>query len=340
MKKTIIIAEAGVNHNGSMENARKLIDIAADAGADYVKFQTFKTEEIVDPSAPTAKYQEKQVGKSVSQFEMIKKLELSYDEFKELEGYCESKNIKFLTTFADIKSLLEYDKKSLDFIKISSGEVTNLLFLKKIAEVGKPIVISTGMAKLSEIETALEVLISNGADRNSITILHCNTEYPTPFQDVNLKAMQTIKNAFKTDVGYSDHTLGIEVSLAAVALGATIIEKHFTIDKNLPGPDHSSSIEADELKKLVSSIRNIESAMAGTGRKEPSNSEAKNKNIVRKSIFVSKEIKKGEVFSEENITLKRPGDGIPANEIFNILGKKSIKNLNSGKKLEYNDIIW
>ncbi len=340
MSKTIIIAEAGVNHNGDILIAKKLIDAAADAGADYVKFQTFVTEQLVDKSAPKAEYQSNQLGESISQFEMIKKLELSFDQFDELKVYCDLKKIKFLTTVADFVSLKEIDRHNLDFIKISSGEVTNHLFLSKVAKKLKPIVMSTGMCTLGEIEEAISILMDNGITKENITILHCNTEYPTPFEDVNLYAMKSIANAFKIKTGYSDHTIGIEVPIAAVALGATVIEKHFTLDRNMIGPDHISSLEPNELKEMICAIRNVESAISGDGIKKPSASEKKNIDIVRKSLFASRDIKMGKMFEESDFILKRPGDGVPVKDIYRIIGRFAAKDIKNGHKLNYNDILW
>jgi N-acetylneuraminate synthase len=340
MKNVIIIAEAGVNHNGDINLAYKLVDAAAAAGADYIKFQTFITELIVDKKAEKADYQKLRTSGGDSQFEMIKKLELSFDDFHNIKLYCKKKNIKFLTTVADLFSLSKIDEFDLDFIKIASGELTNSLFLEKVALKNKPVILSTGMANLGEIESALKILNSGGISLTEITVLHCNTEYPTPYEDVNLSAMNTIGEAFKVKVGYSDHTLGIEIPVAAVALGAKIIEKHFTLDKNLPGPDHSASLEPDELKLMVDSIRNVEKALSGSGRKEPSNSESRNKVVVRKSLFASKHIKKGDFYSEDNIILKRPGNGIAASEALQILGKAASRDIGGGEKLTYQDIVW
>lgn len=340
MQKVIIIAEAGVNHNGNIDLAYKLIDAAAEAGADYIKFQTFITELIVDKSAHKAEYQKSKTDGNDSQYEMIKKLELSFDDFHKLNSYCKKRGIRFLTTVADLVSLSKIDEYNLDYIKVASGELTNSLFLSKVSLKNKPIILSTGMANLGEIEDALNILNNGGIPLSEITVLHCNTEYPTPYEDVNLKAMNTISEAFKVNVGYSDHTLGVEIPIAAVAMGAKIIEKHFTLDKNLPGPDHSASLEPDELKAMVTAIRNIEKALSGSGRKEPSISESKNIIIVRKSLFASKTIKKGEIISEENIILKRPGNGIAASEALRIIGKTASRDIEIGNKLTYQDIIW
>lgn len=340
MNKVIIIAEAGVNHNGDIKMALDLIAAAADAGADYIKFQTFITEQIVDPSAQKADYQKSSTGNNESQFEMLKKLELSFSDFHDLKKHCEKHNVKFLTTAAELESLKRLDEFDLDFIKISSGELTNILFLRMAALKKKPIILSTGMARLGEIEIALKTLTDAGVTLSDITVLHCNTEYPTPFEDVNLKAMNSIGDAFKVNVGYSDHTLGIEVPIAAVALGATVIEKHYTLDKNLPGPDHAASLDPSELKNMISAIRNIEKALSGSGKKEPSKSESKNLMIVRKSLFASAKIGKGDAFTQENIALKRPGDGISAIEIDVVLGKKAAADIEPGKKITYQDIVW
>jgi N,N'-diacetyllegionaminate synthase len=338
--KVIIIAEAGVNHNGDINLAYKLIDSAAAAGADYVKFQTFITELIVDPKAEKASYQKSSSGENETQFEMIKKLELSFDDFHKLKQHCDKKGIKFLTTAADLKSLDKIHEYEMDFNKISSGELTNIIFLRKAGKKEKPIVLSTGMATLGDIETAIGTLINVGVRRDDITLLHCNTEYPTPFEDVNLKAMVSLGYAFGTKMGYSDHTLGIEVPIAAVALGARVIEKHFTLDKLMPGPDHSASLDPDELKLMVKAIRNIELALSGSGLKEPSQSERKNISIVRKSVFSSAKIAAGEIFTEENIVLKRPGDGISAIEIDKVLGKRASVDIEPGIKMTYKDISW
>jgi N,N'-diacetyllegionaminate synthase len=308
MSKTLIIAEAGVNHNGDIHLAKKLIVAAADAGADYIKFQTFKAENLVNKSAEQADYQKENTGKTESQFDMLKRLELSYDDFDELEKSCQEHDIKFLSTAFDFESI-EYLKNKLDFYKIPSGEITNLPYLEKVAKLNLPIIMSTGMANMQEVKEALAVLEKNGIIRNNITILHCNTEYPTPMKDVNLNAMLTIANELGVKVGYSDHTLGIEIPIAAVAMGAKVIEKHFTLDKNMQGPDHKASLEPHELKAMVDGIRNIEQAM-GSGVKTPSASELKNKEVARKSIVAASSIKQGEVFTSQNITTKRPGTGI------------------------------
>ena len=317
---TLIIAEAGVNHNGSIESAKKLIDVAAEAGADFVKFQTFKAETLVTQTADKAKYQKELTGEDESQFEMIKKLELDRQSHEELIEYCNSKDIRFLSTAFDHKSIEMLSELDIPLYKIPSGEITNLPYLRHIGRMGKPIIMSTGMSTLDEVRYALNVLLEIGAEKDQITILHCNTEYPTPMEDVNLKAMITIRDELGVNIGYSDHTLGIVVPIAAVALGATIIEKHFTLDRTLPGPDQAASLEPDELNAMVTSIRNIEKAM-GDGVKKPSSSETKNIPIARKSIVAKTTIKKGELFTEENLTIKRPGSGISPLEWDNVITK-------------------
>ena len=337
--KTFIIAEAGVNHNGDIELAKKLIDVAVEAGADAVKFQTFKAEEVISEYAPMAEYQRKNIGEEESQLDMVKKLELTYEDFEELKEYCDRKGIMFLSTPFDINSARFLKDLGLEIFKIPSGEITNYPLLKEIGSYKKKIILSTGMADLGEIEDALDILMENGAKKENITVLHCNTEYPTPFEDVNLKAMLTIKEAFKINIGYSDHTLGIEVPIASVALGATVIEKHFTLDKNLPGPDHKASLEPQELKEMVKAIRNIEKSL-GNGIKKPSKSEVKNINIARKSIVARKNIKKGDVFTEENLITKRPGNGISPMMWKEIIGKKASKDIPKDKPLRFGDIDW
>lgn len=322
--KVFIIAEAGVNHNGSLEMAKKMVEVAKEAGADAIKFQTFKAENLVTKNAMKAEYQKQTTNKNESQYEMIKQLELSFNDFKELKKYCDKKEIMFLSTPFDFESIDFLNNLGLEIFKIPSGEITNLPYLRKIGKLKKKIILSTGMADLGEIEDALDVLINVGTKRENITILHCNTEYPTSYEDVNLLAMNTIKEAFKVNVGYSDHTLGVEVSIAAVALGAKVIEKHFTLDKNMSGPDHKASLEPDELKTMIKAIRNVEMAL-GNGIKKPSKSELKNKEIARKSIVAKRDIKKGEIFTEENIAVKRPGNGISPMRWDEIIGKTAMK---------------
>ena len=322
--KTFIIAEAGVNHNGNIEIAKKMIEVAKECGADAIKFQTFKAEKVISRYAPKAEYQKQTTGETDSQLEMVKKLELSFDDFIVLKEYCDKLNIMFLSTPFDFESIDFLDDLELEIFKIPSGEITNLPYLEKIGKLGKKVILSTGMADLGEIEDALDILISCGTKKENITVLHCNTEYPTPYEDVNLLAMLTIKEAFKVKVGYSDHTLGIEIPIAAVALGASVIEKHFTLDKNMEGPDHKASLEPHELKAMIDAIVNIEKAL-GNGMKKPSKSELKNKDIVRKSIVAKREIKKGEIFTEDNITVKRPGTGISPMRWYEVLGKVAPK---------------
>ena len=324
MNKVFIVAEAGVNHNGDINLAKKLIDIAAKAGADAVKFQTFKTELCVSKNAKKASYQEENTGKEESQFDMIKKLELNENMHKELIAYCKQKNITFLSTPFDSDSIKLLDELGLSTFKIPSGEITNLPYLRQIGGLNKKIILSTGMANLGEVEAAIEVLVKSGTKRENISLLHANTQYPTPMEDVNLKAMITLKNAFGLEVGYSDHTLGIEVDIAAVAMGAKIIEKHFTLDKSMPGPDHKASLEPDELAAMVRAIRNIELAL-GDGLKHFSKSESENIKIARKSIVAKCDIKKGEIFSEQNICVKRPGDGINPMRWDEVIGQNSQK---------------
>ncbi|EAK3777837.1 N-acetylneuraminate synthase [Campylobacter upsaliensis] len=322
MKKVLIIAEAGVNHNGDINLAKKLIEQAAKAGADVVKFQTFKANSCVSVSAKKAKYQLETTAKEESQLEMIQKLELSYESHFELMKHCKKHGIAFLSTPFDLESVEFLRGLDLPYFKIPSGEITNLPYLKAVAKCKKKVLLSTGMANLGEIEAALEILRKNGT--RNITLLHCNTEYPTPFEDVNLNALKTLKEAFKLEVGYSDHTEGIVASLGAVALGAVVIEKHFTLDKTMEGPDHRASLEFEELKALCKGIRELEKAL-GSGIKKASKSEAKNKIIARKSLVAKREIQKGEKFSIENLTTKRPGSGISAMRYEEYLGKRALK---------------
>ncbi|MBU2494643.1 MAG: N-acetylneuraminate synthase [Bacteroidetes bacterium] len=325
MSKTFIIAEAGVNHNGSIELAFKLIDAAKEAGSDAVKFQSFKADKLVSIKAEKAEYQKQTTDVSESQYEMIKKLELSVDDHKKLIEYCSKIGIQFLSSPFDLESIDLLNELGLVIFKIPSGEITNLSYLKKIGKLKKNVILSTGMTDLGEIEDALDVLTGNGTDLKNITVLHCNTEYPTQFEDVNLTAMLTIKKAFHVKVGYSDHTQGIEVAIAAVALGAKVIEKHFTLDKNMEGPDHKASMEPSELEQMVSAIRNIEKAL-GNGIKKPSPSELKNKLIARKSLVAIKDIKNGERFTVENMGIKRPGNGISPMRWEEVIGKTANRN--------------
>lgn len=321
-KKVFIIAEAGDNHNGDYNLALKLVDKAVEAGADCVKFQTFVTENVISKFAEKADYQKENTGEEESQYEMVKKLELSFEQFRMIKAYCDNKGIMFLSTPFDLDSIDFLEELDIPFWKIPSGEITNLPYLEKIARTKKDIILSTGMSTMEEIEKALAVLRENGA--GEITLLHCNTEYPTPFEDVNLRAMKTMKETFATKVGYSDHTVGIEVPVAAVAMGAAVIEKHFTLDKNMEGPDHKASLEPEELKAMVASIRNIEKAL-GVSEKKPSPSEIKNINIARKSIVAKRAIKEGEILTEENLYIKRPGNGISPMRWYEIIGTKAVK---------------
>lgn len=330
MSRTYIIAEAGVNHNGEINLAKKMIYEAKKAGADAVKFQTFVAKNLVSRYAPKADYQKKTTDISESQQDMLKNLELSFKEFRFLLEYAKELKIDFLSTAFDEESLAFLKSIDMPYWKIPSGEITNLPYLMEIQQTKKPIILSTGMSTMEEIEMALKVF--KDYERNKIVLLHCNTEYPTPFCDVNLNAMNTLKKKFKVKVGYSDHTNGIEVPIAAVALGAVVIEKHFTLDKNMIGPDHKASLEPDELTSMVSAIRNIESSL-GNGFKCPSSSEKKNISIARKSIVAKKEIKKGEIFTIENLTVKRPGDGISPMEWFHVIGEKAIKDFNVDEKI-------
>lgn len=308
--KVLIIAEAGVNHNGSLDLAKKLIDEAAIAGVDFIKFQTFKAEKLVSRSAKQAEYQQRNIGKTGdSQYTMLKHLELNANQHEELIAYCQKKNIQFFSTAFDMDSINYLHSLNLGLWKIPSGEITNYPYLKKIAQYKEPVILSTGMCDLSDIAAAFQVLLDNGLEKEQITILHCNTEYPTPMEDVNLRAMLEIKKKFGVNIGYSDHTEGIEVPIAAVALGATVIEKHFTLDRNMEGPDHKASLEPQELRAMVQSIRNIELAL-GDGHKVVSASEQKNVEIARKSIVAACNIQKGEMLTEKNLTVKRPGNGI------------------------------
>ena len=325
-----IIAEAGVNHNGSFELACRLVDAAKAAGVDCVKFQTFRSENLVSGSAGKAEYQKDTTGEG-SQLDMLKKLELSYDEFLKLKEYCDRAGICFLSTPFDLESIAFLDSIDMPFWKIPSGEVTNYPYLAALAKTGKPVVMSTGMCSMAEIEDAVRVLRENGTEE--IKLLHCNTEYPTPFEDVNLKAMKTMRDWFGLETGYSDHTRGIEIPLAAVALGAAVIEKHFTLDRNMEGPDHKASLEPDELAEMVSGIRHIEEAM-GSGVKEPSPSEKKNIAVARKSIVAKQPIRKGEKLSEDNLTVKRPGTGISPMKWKEVIGTAAIRDFAEDEIIE------
>lgn len=340
MDKVIIIAEAGVNHNGDINLAKRLIDVAADAGVDYVKFQTFKAERLVSREAKKAIYQVKNISDGDnSQYNMLKKLELSYDDHTQLLNYCTSKGINFFSTAFDLEGLKYLNELNLPLFKIPSGEVTNYPYLKMVATFGKPVILSTGMCTERDVEKAMDVLMDNGLLRENISVLHCNTEYPTPMQDVNLKAMVTLRDKFGVQVGYSDHTLGIEVPIAAVAMGAKIIEKHFTLDRNLPGPDHIASLEPSELLMMVHAIRNIELAISGDGSKKVGESEQKNISIARKSIHLSKDLQEGHIITNEDLIALRPGDGISPMRWNEIIGRKLAVSKKELDKLHPSDII-
>lgn len=326
-----IIAEAGVNHNGNLDTAFSLVEQAREAGADCVKFQTFISENVVSHFAEKAAYQKKSCGESGSQLDMVRKLELPFQDFRKLKARCDAVGIAFLSTPFDLESIAFLDTIDMPFWKVPSGEVTNLPYLLAIAKTKKPVVMSTGMCEMDEIEAAMEILKSNGAPK--ITLLHCNTEYPTPYSDVNLRAMETLRQRFGVEAGYSDHTPGIEVPIAAAAMGATVIEKHFTLDKTMEGPDHKASLEPRELAAMVSSIRHIEQAL-GTGEKTASPSEKKNLAIARKSIVARCAIQSGEILTEENITVKRPGSGISPMRWFDVLGTKAVRNFEEDELIE------
>lgn len=321
---TLIIAEAGVNHNGSIKLGKQLIEAAAHAGADFVKFQTFKADLLVSKTAKKAEYQKKNIGNGDDlQYTMLKKLEISETMHYELMTHSEKCGIKFLSTGFDKESIDFLDKLNIPFFKIPSGEINNKPYLINIASKRRPVILSTGMSTIYEIKEAIQVLADNGISKDQITVLHCNTEYPTPMEDVNLKAMLHIQSELGVPIGYSDHTNGIEIPIAAVALGATVIEKHFTLDRSLPGPDHKASLEPQELKLMVQAIRNVEVALSGSGLKEPSPSEIKNKDITRKSIVAAKYIHQGELFTNENLTIKRPGNGISPMRWDDVIGQRA-----------------
>ena len=334
MKRTLIIAEAGVNHNGSIELAKQLVDKAAVAGADYIKFQTFRTENLVAKSACLASYQKKNIlASDNSQFQMLKKLELSPAQHEELIDYCKNKGIRFFSTAFDLDSIDYLHSLDLGLWKIPSGEVTNYPFLKRIAGFNQKTILSTGMCSIQDVRNAVEALYKNGLSKENLILLHCNTEYPTPFEDVNLKAMDTLKKEFGVEVGYSDHTRGIEIPIAAVALGATVIEKHFTLDRNMEGPDHKASLEPEELKAMVSAIRNIEQAL-GDGVKRVTESEKGNIAVARKSIVAARDIRKGEIFDENNLTVKRPGTGLSPMHWEDVLGQTAKRDFNEEDLIE------
>lgn len=324
-----------MNHNGSIEMAKQLVDKAVEAGVGYIKFQTFKAANLVTKSACQAEYQKKNIGGSDdSQYKMLKKLELSPNDHEILVNYCRERNIKFFSTAFDFDSIEYLHSLDLGLWKIPSGEVTNYPFLKRIAAYNEKTILSTGMCDMEDVRAAVSALYKNGLSKENLVLLHCNTEYPTPFEDVNLKAMDALRKEFGVEVGYSDHTKGIEVPIAAVALGATVIEKHFTLDRNMEGPDHKASLEPDELKAMVSAIRNIEKAVDGDGTKHISDSERKNIAIARKSIIAAKDIKKGELLTEENLTVKRPGTGISPMRWEEVIGTKAIRDFNEEELIE------
>lgn len=329
--RTYIIAEAGVNHNGSINIAKQMIDMAKEAGVDCIKFQTFVAENIVSKNAAKAQYQKQNTNSNENQLDMLKKIELSFDEFRELSQYCNEREIEFLSTAFDFESIDFLDSIGIGLWKIPSGEITNLPYLIKIAKTKKPVILSTGMSTIDEVGQAISVLKDNGC--NEISLLHCTTEYPAPYKDIELKAMGTLSKTFNVPVGYSDHTKGFEISIAAVAMGATIIEKHFTLNRNMDGPDHKASLEPQELKAMVMAIRNVEVAI-GNGEKKPAESEIKNILIARKSIVAKCCIKKGEVLSEINITTKRPGDGINPMRWFEIIGTNAVRDFEEDEMIE------
>jgi N,N'-diacetyllegionaminate synthase len=320
MNKVFIIAEAGVNHNGSQSLAKKMVDAAAACGADAIKFQTFDPSSLASRYAPKASYQLKTTPADKNQLQMLSELSLSLKAHRQLHDYCRRKKIIYLSSAFDLKSVDFLAGLNLKFLKVPSGEITNLPYLRKIAKLKKDVLLSTGMSTLSEVKAAVRTLCSCGLPRNKIILLHCNTEYPTPVNDANLSAMATMRKACRLLVGYSDHTAGIEVPIAAAALGAVVIEKHFTLDKNMPGPDHKASLEPDELKTMVSAIRNIQKAM-GTGRKVPTSSEKKNIRIIRKSIVAARDIKKGERMNRSNLAVKRPGSGLSPMRWDSVIGR-------------------
>jgi N,N'-diacetyllegionaminate synthase len=339
VSKVIIIAEAGVNHNGSIETAKELIDIAADCGVDIIKFQTFKAENLVSKEARLADYQTENMKASdnETQFEMLKKLELSDEDHIVLKQYCADKGIEFWSTAFDDDSLMLLKKLGISKWKIPSGDITNLPFLRKIGSYNQEVILSSGMSTLEEIKDAIHALTSAGCLQKNITVLHCNTEYPTPMHDVNLNAMLQIKNELHIKIGYSDHTEGIEVPIAAVALGATVIEKHFTLSKEMEGPDHKASLDPHKLKQMVAAIRNIELAL-GDGHKIPSASESKNKDITRKSIHLKHPLKAGHIITEDDLIMKRPGSGISPMLIDQIIGKAALESMPADYQLMLKDI--
>lgn len=320
MNNIYVIAEAGVNHNGDIEIAKKLIKVASESGADAVKFQSFKAGSLVTKKAEQAKYQERNTNNTDSQYNLLKNLELDYNRHKELKDYADTQGIEFLSSAFDLESIELLQQLNIKLFKIPSGEINNVPYLKKIAQTLKPVILSTGMSTLSDIEFALNILKENGTTQ--LTVLHCSTEYPAPVEELNLKAMNTIKEAFKVNIGYSDHTAGIHIPIAAVAMGAKVIEKHFTLSREMEGPDHKASLEPHELSEMILNIRDIEKSF-GNGIKEPSKSEINNMKVARKSIIAKEDICKGDILSEQNLTIKRPGNGISPKEWTNIVGKEA-----------------
>jgi N,N'-diacetyllegionaminate synthase len=339
MRKVLVIAEAGVNHNGSIKMAKNLIKIASESGADFIKFQSFKANKLVSKKAIKAEYQKNNLKNDIdnSQFNMLKKLELSNEDHITLIEECKRNGINFLSTAFDEEGLDYLVSLGIELIKIPSGEITNYPFLKRVGELGLKTILSTGMADLKEVELAIDVLTHNGIKIKDLTVVHCNTEYPTPMEDVNLRAMNTIGDKFGVKIGYSDHTLGIEVPIAAVALGASVIEKHFTLDRTLPGPDHAASLEPKELKSMIKAIRNVELIMLGDGIKKPSKSEKKNITIARKSIHTNRNLSKGHILTNEDLIALRPGDGISPMRRNSLIGKKINKDILEGEKLSEKD---
>lgn len=334
---TIIIAEAGVNHNGDIELAKQLVEVAAQCGADFVKFQTFKADKLVSKQAKQADYQSQNIGKVESQYDMLKKLELSEENHFQLKKHCKKHNIGFLSTGFDHDSLKFLSKLGIDLWKIPSGELTNLPYLRYMATQPQPLVLSTGMANIQEVEEGLQVLLSKGKSKDEITLLHCSTEYPTPYNEVNLNAMTMMGQKFEINYGYSDHTRGIEIPIAAVAMGASLIEKHFTLDNDLPGPDHKASLEPNELKEMVSAIRNVEVAL-GDGIKQPSISEIKNKIAARKSIHIGDDLEANHIIKESDLEMKRPGDGISPMEMDKVIGRSLKQAIALGEMLKWDNL--
>lgn len=336
--RVTIIAEAGINHNGETSVARQLIEKASEAEADYVKFQTFRADKLVSQFAEKAAYQKNDTGDRENQLQMLEKLELGIPELKELIKYAEGKGIELLSSPFDTDSVNQLVELGIPIIKVPSGEITNLPYLRSVGNTEVPVILSTGMAELAEVESALKILIESGTEKKSIIVLHCHTDYPTSFRDVNLMAMNTLKKELNVNVGYSDHTLGTEIPVAAAALGAKVIEKHFTLDRMMKGPDHKSSLEPDELRKMVQSIRNVELAL-GDGIKKPTKSELKNRDVVRKSIHYNRDLRKGSALHNEDLIMLRPGDGISPMELDQIIGNKLARDVHCGQKANRSDFV-